>query len=426
MCAPNAQIRMIDSSELIPGKGAMMTVNKETAESTVDDSSISGDVLTEDLAWNDEIIEDISTEGETDLVVYSRDWTIATILSQIEQKNIDLNPKFQRRNAWNDSRRSKLIESLVAGLPVPEIVLAEDQKKKKAFVVIDGKQRLLTIAGFVDPTIGYWNNARLKDLKLRKDLNKTTYEQLKTEPRLADEYREFMNADIRCTIISNFKSDDALYDIFYRLNTGSVPLSTQELRQVLHKGPFADFLVQVTNTPQPIHAVLGLTGPDTRLKDVEIVLRFIAIVLFGNLYKGNLKKFLDDTMSAVTADWDNAKPTIEHIYGELNTSIENLQKVLGTKLIGRKSIGGAWESRFNRVLFEVEAFYFRLIPATSLTAGKKKFISGLQKLFEDPEFRSSVESTTKTNDRYELRFTRFQNLVNASFGTNINEVPVTA
>ena len=90
------------------------------------------DQTAEDLAWNDEIIEDISTEGESELVVYSRDWTIATILSQIEQKNIDLNPKFQRRNAWNDSRRSMLIESLVAGLPVPEIVLAEDPKKKKA------------------------------------------------------------------------------------------------------------------------------------------------------------------------------------------------------------------------------------------------------------------------------------------------------
>jgi hypothetical protein len=59
---------------------------------------------------------------------------------------------------------------------------------------------------------------------------------------LADQFREFMNADVRCTIVSNFKSDDALYDIFNRLNTGSVPLSTQELRQVLHKGVFADFL----------------------------------------------------------------------------------------------------------------------------------------------------------------------------------------
>jgi hypothetical protein len=211
------------------------------------------DPIAENLAWNDEIIEDISTEGESELVVYSRDWTIATILSQIEQKNIDLNPKFQRRNAWNDSRRSMLIESLVAGLPVPEIVLAEDPKKKKAFVVIDGKQRLLTIAGFVDPTINYWKKARLRDLKLREDLNKTTYEKLKTDESLSDEYREFMNADVRCTIISNFKNDDALYDIFYRLNTGSVPLSTQELRQVLHKGPFADFLIEITSTPQPVH-----------------------------------------------------------------------------------------------------------------------------------------------------------------------------
>lgn len=383
------------------------------------------DTTAEDLAWNDEIIDDISTEGESELVVYSRDWTIATILSQIEQKNIDLNPKFQRRNAWNDSRRSMLIESLVAGLPVPEIVLAEDPKKKKAFVVIDGKQRLLTIAGFVDPTIDYWKKARLRDLKLREDLNKTTYEKLKTDESLSDEYREFMNADVRCTIISNFKNDDALYDIFYRLNTGSVPLSTQELRQVLHKGPFADFLIEITSTPQPIHAVLGLNGPDTRLKDVEIVLRFIAIVLFGEAYEGNLKRFLDDTMEGVTATWEKSKPEVERVYNEFNQAIENLQKVLGA-LVGRKFVDGTWESRFNRVLFEVEAYYFRMIPPTKLNSGKKKFISGLQDLFEDSDFRSSVESTTKTNDRYELRFSRFQELVNSSFGTVINDVPITA
>ncbi len=402
-------------------------MNKKTSKPPSDNPPITAeDTVAEDLTWNDEIIEDISTEGESELVVYSRDWTIATILSQIEQKNIDLNPKFQRRNAWNDARRSKLIESLVAGLPVPEIVLAEDPKKKKAFIVIDGKQRLLTIAGFVDPTVDYWKRARLKELKLRKDLNKKTYEQLKTEPALSDEYREFMNADVRCTIVSNFKTDDALYDIFYRLNTGSVPLSTQELRQVLHKGAFADFLVQLTNTPQPIHSVLGLNGPDTRLKDVEIVLRFIAIILFADRYKGNLKKFLDDAMKSVTVNWDKSKPQVEQVYEELNRAIGNLREVLGIGLVGRKFVDGTWESRFNRVLFEVEAFYFRMIPASKLGVGKKKFISGLQKLFEDAEFRSSVEATTKTNDRYELRFSRFQELVNTSFGTAINMVPITA
>ena len=82
--------------------------------------------------WNKEIIEDIALKPKdiSDLVVYSRDWTVETIVNQIKKSNIDLNPKFQRRNAWNDDRRSKLIESLIIGIPVPEIVLAEDVKKK--------------------------------------------------------------------------------------------------------------------------------------------------------------------------------------------------------------------------------------------------------------------------------------------------------
>jgi hypothetical protein len=239
-------------------------------------------------------------------------------------------------------------------------------------------------------------------------------------------YREFMNADVRCTIISNFKSDDTLYDIFYRLNTGSVPLSTQELRQVLHKGPFADYLVEVTNTLQPLHRVLGTSGPDNRLKDVEILLRFIAIVLFGTQYEGNLKKFLDMAMEQVTTNWINSKPRVEAVYRDMNRAIGNLAKVLGIGLVGRKFVDGAWESRFNRVLFEVEAYYFRQIPDTKIAGGKRKFVAGLQRLFADPEFRASVEATTKTNERYELRFRRFQKLVNDSFNTNINELPVVA
>ena len=228
------------------------------------------------------------------------------------------------------------------------------------------------------------------------------------------------------TIISNFKSDDTLYDIFYRLNTGSVPLSTQELRQVLHKGYFADYLVEVTNTLQPLHRVLGTSGPDNRLKDVEILLRFIAIVLFGTRYEGNLKKFLDETMELVTADWINSKPLVEAVYRDMNRAIGNLTKVLGIGLVGRKFVDGAWETRFNRVLFEVEAFYFRQIPDAKIAGGKRKFVAGLQRLFADPEFRASVEATTKTKERYELRFRRFQKLVNDSFNTNIDELPVVA
>lgn len=78
------------------------------------------DLFQDDLFQDDDDIQ-LSSQ-ETDLIVYSRDWTIQTIIDQIEQGNIELNPGFQRRNAWNDSKRSKLIESILIGYPVPEIV----------------------------------------------------------------------------------------------------------------------------------------------------------------------------------------------------------------------------------------------------------------------------------------------------------------
>ncbi len=101
-----------------------------------------------------------------DVVVYARDWTIETIFNQINIENIDLNPKFQRRNAWNDDKRSKLIRINHNGVSCPEIVLAENPNKKRSFIVIDGKQRLLTLAGFIDNNkYKYWDKPVLKRIE---------------------------------------------------------------------------------------------------------------------------------------------------------------------------------------------------------------------------------------------------------------------
>ncbi len=249
------------------------------------------------ISDNEEIIEDISPFDPSDIVVYSRGWTIETIFSQIKGNNIDLNPKYQRRNAWNDFKRSKLIESILIGYPVPEIVLAEDPKQKKSFAVIDGKQRLLTIAGFISPeTYGYWDRPILTGLSVKQNLNKVTFSELSGNAKYSDDFRQFLNASLRCTIITNFKENDILYDIFYRLNSGSVPLSTQELRQVLNRGEFANYLISTTNDLQPIHLVMKLTEPDKRLRDIEVLLRCISMILFGGTYTGNLKVFLDNAM----------------------------------------------------------------------------------------------------------------------------------
>lgn len=374
--------------------------------------------------WNDELAEEVSADGVESLVVYSRDWTVETILRQIEQDNIDLNPAFQRRNAWNDNKRSKLIESLIIGVPVPEIVLAEDLAKKKSFIVIDGKQRLLALAGYADPEkFGTWLKPELRGLRTKTTLNGTSFEKMRG---LEDEFRQLMNSDIRCTVITNYKSNDVLYDIFYRLNTGSVPLSSQELRQVLNRGDFAAYLIESTNVPLPLHRVLNLDGPDNRLRDAEIVLRYIAFSKFGKDYGGNLSPFLDESMNKINKAWIQEKKNIEILLAELNTGCEYLIDKLTLKKVGRKYSNDHWETRFNRALFEVEAFYFSKVPADKMNnMDPDHLLKSLEVFFTNtPDFLDSIETSTKATYRYRTRYELFQKFTNDTFGTNIDNVPL--
>lgn len=378
----------------------------------------------QDENWNDELEEEVSVEGVESLVVYSRDWTVDTILRQIEQGNIDLNPGFQRRNAWNDVKRSKLIESLIIGVPVPEIVLAEDLTRKKSFIVIDGKQRLLALAGFSEPeNYPSWDRPRLKKLNTRSDLNGLSFSEL-VEKR--DDARQLMNADIRCTVISNYKSPAVLYDIFYRLNTGSVPLGSQELRQVLNRGPFADYLISATNELLPVHGVLRLKGPDNRLRDAEIVLRYIAFSKFGPEYGGNLTPFLDECMARINKDWQNQRAEVHKLFEEMMSATEALNDKFGTPHVGRKFSDGKWEVRFNRALFEVEAYYFGKIPGALLTQVSGDEVTRRFEAFcgNNAEFLDSIETSTKNLQRYRRRYELFQEFVNETFGAKIDSVPL--
>lgn len=113
------------------------------------------------------------------IVVAGADWTTATILDQMVRDNIQLNPRFQRRDAWDITRKSRFIESLILGFPVPQIVLAT-QKDRKKFIVLDGKQRLLTILQFYGRSETPNNAFALKNLEFRTDMNDSTYEDLKS------------------------------------------------------------------------------------------------------------------------------------------------------------------------------------------------------------------------------------------------------
>ena len=195
----------------------------------------------DDLELDESVVEGVESEedlGSVDPAQFGRaivsgtDWTADTIISQLSKGNIDLDPTFQRRDAWTQSRKSKFIESIILGLPIPQLVLAESQDSKGTFMVIDGKQRLLSLQQFaginlesdIDPLV-------LKGLTVRKELNGETYASLRDDPRLRPHLSAFENQPIRTVVVRNWQNEKLLYFIFHRLNTNSLPLSPQELRQ---------------------------------------------------------------------------------------------------------------------------------------------------------------------------------------------------
>lgn len=211
--------------------------------------------------------------------IVSSDWTLETIYSQIEKNNIDLDPKFQRRDVWSDIKKSRLIESILLRIPIPQLLLAEKKEKYNNYIVIDGKQRLLAIKQFMDGLDEKNENPlKLKGLLVLEELNGKTARQVKelgADDKI--DYSNFENETIRSIFIRNWPSYEYLYTVFNRLNTGSSPLSAQELRLSLFPGKFAEF-TNVHSSNVTILKLLGKSEPDKRMKDVELVIRCLIAI----------------------------------------------------------------------------------------------------------------------------------------------------
>jgi len=189
-----------------------------------------------DLAESEDDLQSIDPSLLGQAVVFGTDWTAATLIDQLRRGNIKLDPIFQRRDAWDARRKSRFIESIVLGLPIPQIVLAEAKDDRGSFLVIDGKQRLLSLQQFAG--IGTDAPLILTGLKFRDELNAKTYDDFQNDSRLRNHRNAFDNQPIRTVVVKNWQKEDVLYLIFHRLNSETLPLSPQELRQALHPGPF--------------------------------------------------------------------------------------------------------------------------------------------------------------------------------------------
>ena len=260
--------------------------------------------------------EEVSV-AQYDISVIPNDFNVLTINSLLE-KNVITMPSFQRNYVWDRKRASKFIESLIIGLPVPQIFLYQVERNK--YSVIDGQQRLMSIYFFIKqrfPKSGkrtflrkvfdenggipdsilsddnYFQDFKLQFAKLENGkphpLNKKKYSMLDESQR-----GSFELMPIRCMSVRQNKPDDngSMYEIFNRLNTGGLNLSSQEIRGCLYNSAFYEQLYKL-NSNNKWRKLLGKPEEDDKFKDVEILLRSFALLYNHDQYSGTMILFLN-------------------------------------------------------------------------------------------------------------------------------------
>lgn len=323
-------------------------------------------------------------------VLHATDWTTETIVSQLRRGNIVLNPSFQRRDAWKTQQKSRFIESLILGLPIPQIVLAESKERRGKFIVLDGKQRLLSILQFWGLGVGRKNDYALSGLEIRKDLIRKKLQHLESDADLEDDLNALLNQPIRTVVIRNWPSVDFLHLVFLRLNTGSLKLSPQELRQALFPGSFSDWVDNAAANSDALKKLLNLQEPDSRMRDIEVLSRYLAFAFFLEDYRGRMKRFLDASFERFNEDWEYWEPLLTAALAEFEAALSALGEVFGAS-VGKKP----GSKHFNRAVFDFLVFYARDERVRIAMSGKAAELrAAFDSLFNDPEFKSATERDT--------------------------------
>jgi len=211
------------------------------------------------------------------LITETYDFTVSTIQDYIINEHIVI-PNFQRGYVWNRVQASRLIESLIIQCPIPVVYLS--QNPDETLSVIDGNQRLTSINLFLN------NEFPLTGLATYPELEGLTYEEL--DPRFQ---RHIINRTIRCIAILKDTHPQIKFDVFERLNTGSVKLNSQELRHGIYTSRLMTKVEELAS--KSLFKKLTSTVNDKRMKGDEIVLRYFTLLERFDDYEKPMSVFLN-------------------------------------------------------------------------------------------------------------------------------------
>ena len=265
---------------------------------------------------DDEESQDVRYEIST----FPTDFTVKVMYEKWLSRQIVI-PDYQRRYIWTLPQASRLIESFLLGLPIPQVFLYRERSSPELHV-IDGHQRLGTIAHFYRGRFPDGREFRLKGV--RAAWANKTYDELSDDDQLTLD-----DATLRSIIIRQILPDNSssVYQIFERLNTGGTQLNPMEIRRAILRGGANDFLDRLNRNPD-WRALIGRSDSDPRFRDQEMLLRVLALADSWRTYSKPMKTFITDYMAVLDKKDETAVRELERRFVE---ACSILNKQLGER-----------------------------------------------------------------------------------------------
>lgn len=355
-----------------------------------------------------EFVEDYKSEGETDpdmtpvqdrkLVTQPYDLSIQTLWDQIKSDIIHLRPisarpRFQRKYVWPSKLASQLIESIILNIPIPPIYLSQDTEGE--LDVIDGQQRVYSIFRFLE------NQFKLSNLEILSELNGLRFFELPKRLQI-----KLLSYYLRSVVVTNESHPEIKFEVFERLNSNTVPLNSQELRNCTYRGELIYLLNELTEF-KPWLDILGRNLPDKRLRDEELILRFFSFHLLGlETYRTPLKFWLND-----------AARIGRHLNSQQVESLKDIWRDSITKALliyppsecfRRMAIDKNDKKKrgINRALMDITLQTVSSLSASEINNRADEFRSAMKDLQEKPEFDDlisrAVDHKKRVNRRFEM------------------------
>lgn len=345
----------------------------------------------------EEVIEEEEEEEEEeleDIVKFSvrcenSDTEIESLIKKLKKEVIYV-PDYQRHYRWKRPTKSKLVESVLLGFPIPPIYLSEDEDNKKQ--IIDGQQRLFSLRDFYD---GEYPLSLGKDNKWSKKFFKDLDE---------SEQEQFLSKPLRVVTLKKDSHPKVKYEMFERLNKGSLQLNDQEIRNCIYRGIYMDKIKEMAKYPDFVNAVNYKSFIDNMQME-DLVTRFGSLI-HSNYeldYKGSAKNFLQKEMEKHQNPDDKFITDFENKFKKCANLVFSVfgDKTFKRYIISKDKKSARWDKKPNKALFEAIMYSFVRYDKNQIMNHKDQILEGLISLLtSNLTFIDLISHHTNAKDRF--------------------------